>query len=62
MKNRGQLENLILAVRETGVSPHNGAQLRAPLNPQCNSAVMYGGLQGGPKLVLHDAETLTAIK
>ena len=38
------------------------AQLWAPLEPlNTKNAVMYGGFQGGPQLVLHAAESLQSL-
>ena len=50
-------KKLILAVRETGVSRHNGVQLRAPLKP-LNTIVLWcaGSFRAVLNCVLYDAK------
>ena len=43
-----QTRKMTLAVRDTGVSRHNGGKLTAPLTPQYNIVVMFKGFQGPP--------------
>ena len=47
----------LLAVREIGVSRHNGDPIKVPLKaPQYDSGVIVRGFQGVPQLGTHDAE------
>ena len=58
----GKLEKLRFAVRETGVSRHNGDQIRVHLNSlQYDSALIYRGVSGGPELGPHDTERRSSL-
>ena len=47
------LENLTLAVKETGGSRHNGETIPGPPEaPQFDRALISGGFQGSPQFVL----------
>ena len=55
--------SLRLCLRETGFSRHNGVLIKALLEP-LNTTLLcwFEGFQGGPQLVLHDAEMPVSLK